>query len=291
MRGTHIRRAGLALAFALAVGCGDDDRSTGSELSRSVVSNVRVVPLTGQFAKRTIQYRITATVSNPGGVVGGTAQLTSGTAQTRRTTAQTGGPVLAKTAITEQNLVGGQLNVVLTLNGLGVGTHHVLFSVIDARGLESNQVPLTLGIRSVPPPRPPPDEPDDTFERTLGATFQHARCTSCHGFEVPNQTGTNHLGRSPVCSNCHSVTGWHAPDASFNLAGLSKTQICNLVKTKQGNNATAIENHLKDDPLIQWAISDAITPDNVQRQKAPPGNLGAWNSLIDDWVDDGLKCN
>jgi hypothetical protein len=117
-----------------------------------------------------------------------------------------------------------------------------------------------IGI-SEPPPPPPPSA---TFGDTVGVTFQHARCTNCHGFNVPNTTGKNHANRPKTCSLCHSVPGWHAPGASFNLAGLSAAQICNLIKTKQGNNAAVIENHLKNDLLIRWSITDGTVLGNLQ---------------------------
>jgi hypothetical protein len=88
------------------------------------------------------------------------------------------------------------------------------------------------------------------------------------------------------------VPGWHAPNATFNLVGLSSNQICQLVKSKQGNNAAVIETHLKDDLLIQWAISDGTVPSGPPAlAKAPPGNLAAWNQRIDQWIDGGLVCN
>jgi hypothetical protein len=277
--------AALVLGLLVA-GCSGDDRGTptGTRLSQSTISNVQIRPLSGQVAGRSVQYQITATVTNPQGLVGGTAQLKPATAQARRNLA-----LEAKTPITQQNVVGDVLRVVLVLVQPPVGTLRFIFSVIDAQGLESNGVLLVIGITA--PSTPPAPEGPSTFVQILGATFQHPRCANCHGFEVPNQTGTDHIGRPPTCNTCHSVPGWHAPDASFNLAGLSKTEICQLIKSKQGNNAGAIETHLKDDPLIQWAISDGTVPGGSVLKTAPPGNLTAWNRRIDRWIDDGLVCN
>jgi hypothetical protein len=269
-------------------GCSDDDHGTptGTRLSQSEISNVQIRPLSGQVAGRNVQYQITATVTNPQGLVGGTAQLKPATAQARRDLA-----LEAKTPITQENVVGDVLRVVLVLVRPPVGTLRLIFSVIDAQGLESNGVPLVIGI-AAPTPTPSVSEGPSTFVQVLGTTFQHPRCTNCHGFQVPNQTGTDHIGRPPTCTTCHTVPGWHAPNATFNLAGLSKNQICQLIKSKQGNNAAVIETHLKDDPLIQWAISDGTVPSGPPAlQKAPPGNLAAWNQRIDQWIDDGLVCN
>jgi hypothetical protein len=289
MRGTSLQRIGpAALVLGLLVaGCGDDDRSTptGTRLSRSAISNVQIQALSGQLARRNMQYQITATVTNPQGLVGGTAQLKPATVEARR-----GLALEAKTPIMQQNVVENVLRVVLVLVQPPVGTLQFIFSVIDAQGLESNGVPLV--IRILAPPTSPASESPSTFVQVLGATFQHPRCMNCHGFQVPNQTGTDHIGRPSTCDTCHTVPGWHAPNATFNLAGLSKNQICHLVKSKQGNNAAVIETHLKDDPLIQWAISDGTVPSGPPAlEKAPPGNLAAWNQRIDRWIDDGLVCN
>lgn len=306
MRGTSLRRIGpaaLVLGLLMA-GCSDDDHSTptGTRLSQSEISNVQIRPLSGQVAGRNVQYQITATVTNPQGLVGGTAQLkpATATAQARRDLA-----LEAKTPITQENVVGDVLRVVLVLVRPPVGTLRFIFSVIDAQGLESNGVPLVIGI-AAPPPTPPESDGESggkrqdapgrsspsTFVQLLGATFQHPRCTNCHGFQVPNQTGTDHIGRPPTCTTCHTVPGWHAPNATFNLAGLSKNQICQLIKSKLGNNAAVIETHLKDDPLIQWAISDGTVPSGPPAlTKAPPGNLAAWNVRIHRWISDGLVCN
>ena len=289
MRGTSLRRIGpAALVLGLLVaGCSDDDRSTptGTRLSQSEISNVQIRALSGQVARRTMQYQITATVTNPQGLVGGAAQLEPATAQARR-----GLALEAKTPITQENVAGNVLRVVLVLVQPPVGTLRFIFSVIDAQGLESNGVPLVIRIAA--PPKSPESEGPSTFVQLLGATFQHPRCMNCHGFEAGNQTGMDHIGRPPTCTTCHTVPGWHAPDDTFDLAGLSKNQICQLIKSKQGNNAAAIETHLKDDPLIQWAISDGTVPSGPPAlAKAPPGNLAAWNQRIDQWIDDGLVCN
>lgn len=291
MRRTMLRRARpLALALGLmVVGC-DHDRSspTQAALSQSVVSNVRVRPLTGQFSDRNVQYRFTATVTNPEGLVGGRAQLKTSTAEARRLSPA--GPVVAQAPITEPNLVGSELRVTLGFDHPPVGNMRLLFLVVDARGRESNAVPVELGI--TPPPPPPPPPPPATFGETVGATFEHPRCTNCHGFKIPNTTGQHHVARPPNCSLCHTVSGWHAPAASFSFAGLSRAQICSLIKSKLGNNAAAIEDHLKNDSLVQWAINDGTVLGNLQPGgKAPPGNLGTWNQRVEQWTGDGLRCD
>jgi hypothetical protein len=288
MLSRRLRPAALALGLVLA-GCSDDDGPTSASLSQTVVSNVQVRALTAQLAGRNVQYQITATVTHPEGVVGGTAQLKSATAEARKGRAQPGA-VVASTPVGQQNVVGTELRVTMTLVQPPAGTLQLVFSVVDARGLESNGVPLVLGIGSAPS-TPPASPSIATFVETLGATFQHPRCTNCHGFQIPNQAGINHIGRPPTCSNCHTVPGWHAPDASFSLAGLSKLQICQLIKSKMNNSGPALEHHLTTDPLVQWAIIDGLEPGNLQLPKAPPRNLATWNDRVEQWVDDGLKCD
>ena len=293
MRDMLFRLAGLAvpLLALMTQGCHSDRHSpTSASPSQSVISDIQIRPLTGQFSDRNVQYRITANVTNPEGLVGGTAELKAGTAEARRKSLREGGAVVAQTPIKGSDLSGNQLHVTLSFNHPPVGVMHLLFLVVDANGLESNAVPLVIGIDEPPPP-PPPPPPAATFGETLGATFQHPRCTNCHGFNVPNTTGLNHAARPPTCSLCHTVPGWHAPGASFNLAGLSPSQICNLVKTKQGNNPTVIQNHLKTDSLIHWAITDGVVEGKLQPGgTAPPGNASTWNQNIDRWIQDGLNC-
>jgi hypothetical protein len=300
--------AGLTLGWVL-VGCGDDNHRspTGPSTSQSVISNLKIRPLTGEFSDRNVQYLITTTVTNPAGVVGGTAQLkTAATAEVRRRTAALVGQVVSKAPIAAQNVVGDQLRVTLGFNRPPVGVMHLDFSVVDARGLESNAIPLVIGIAeppppppeppSPPPPRPPspppPPKPGPSFAETVGRTFQHPRCVNCHGFKVPNTTGNNHVARPTTCSSCHTVPGWGAPPSSLSLAGKSLSQICNQVKVSRGNNAALIDEHLKHDALILWAISDGTVLGNLRPGgKAPPGDVGAWSSLVTQWTGGGLRCD
>src|SRR5215813_6406318 len=87
MPSTLFRRAGLAalLLGPMLHGCDNDHHSpTSAALSQSVISDVQIRPLTGQFSDRNVQYRITSNVTNPEGLVGGTAELKTSTAETRR---------------------------------------------------------------------------------------------------------------------------------------------------------------------------------------------------------------
>lgn len=292
MTRTRIWRAALAalVLVPVVVGCDNSD-PTGPATSQSVISNVQVRPLTGQFSNRLVQYRITSTATNPAGLVGGVAQLkTAALPQARRSMAAIVGQVVAKAPVTANDVVGTELRVVLEFNRPPVGVMHLNFSVVDAQGLETNEIPLVIGIDKPPPPPPPPPAPP-SFAQTIGPTFLHPRCTNCHGFQVPNAIGTAHVGRPPTCSLCHTVPNWHAPAPSFDLAGKSLPQICEMAKSTQGNNPAVIDNHLKNDTLIQWAINDATVLGNLQPGgKAPPGALGPWNDLINQWIAGGMSC-
>ena len=287
----RIGPAGLALVLAM-VACSDSNKSpTAPQTSDSVISNLQIRPLTGQFSNRTVQYRITTTVTNPEGVVGGTAQLkTTAVAERRKQTSVREDQAVVKTAIVAQNVVGDQLSVTLAFDHPSVGIMRLTYSVLDARGLETNGIPLVIGIDEPPPPPPPPLGP--SFAETIGPTFLHPRCTNCHGFNVPNVVGIQHIARPPTCSLCHLVPTWGAPAASFDLASKSLSQICDMIKVTKNNSAVVIGDHLKSDPLIQWAIIDGTVEGNLQPGgKAPPKNLGIWNGLVDQWIGGGLRCD
>jgi hypothetical protein len=130
--------------------------------------------------------------------------------------------------------------------------------------------------------------------RDLGRTFLHPRCTTCHGFHVPNANGQNHIndGRAAQpCSNCHTIPGWHAPPASFDLASKSLGEICDFVKDHVNNDPVLMANHLKGDPLILWAVGDAVLFGTLRPGgKAPPGDLDIWFDRIDRWTAAGMPC-
>src|SRR5262245_33551464 len=279
--------AGLALV-GLLVGCGEDHhRSPTGSTSASVISNLKVRPLTAQFSDRNVQYQIITTVTNAEGLVGGTAQLkTVPTAEVRKGEAAVSGQVVSKSPITAQNVAGNELRVTLGFNHPPVGVLPLNFSVVDAGGRESNSIPLVIGIENPPPPPPPPLPP--SFAQTVGPSFLHPRCTNCHGFKVPNVIGTNHVARPPTCSLCHTVPGWGAPPSNLSLAGKSLSQICNQVKVSRNNDAALIDEHLKHDPLVLWAISDGTVEGTLQPGgKAPPADVGVWQTRAGQWTGGG----
>ena len=285
---------GLAFAWVLA-GCGEDNHRspTGPATSPSVISNLRIRPLTAQLSNRNVQYQIITNVTSAEGLVGGTAQLkTAATAEVRKGEAAVPGQVVSKSPITAQNVVGDELRVSLGFDHPPAGVRRLEFSVVDAGGRESNSIPLTIGIENPPPPPPPPPPLPPSFAETVGPSFLHPRCTNCHGFKVPNVTGTNHVARPPTCSLCHTVAGWGAPPSNLSLAGKSLSQICNQVKVSRNNNAALIDEHLKHDLLILWAISDGTVLGNLQPGgKAPPADVGLWQSRAGQWTGGGLRCD
>jgi hypothetical protein len=130
--------------------------------------------------------------------------------------------------------------------------------------------------------------------RDMARTFLHPRCTTCHGFHVPNQNGQNHIddGRAAQpCSNCHSIPGWHAPPAQFDLASKSIDEICAFVTDHVAHDPLLMKHHLTEDPLILWAVGDAVLFGNLRPGgKAPPGDLDIWFDRIDRWAAAGLPC-
>jgi len=126
---------------------------------------------------------------------------------------------------------------------------------------------------------------------TLKETFQHARCTTCHGFSAASSTKPGHS--TSGCTGCHSsaavgVSNWHAPAASFDLRGKTDAQLCAMAKTAPAGKTVA--QHLKNDELIKWAISDGRVPNGTTLQKAPPANLTTWNQRVDAWIAGGMLC-
>ena len=119
-------------------------------------------------------------------------------------------------------------------------------------------------------------------------TFMSAKCQDCHAFDTGNAIAQKHvdLGRSEEgelsrgCAECHSVPGWRAPFRSFSFSGLSAQEMCIASKNKFGGDVQALQNHLLNSELIQWAIL----------RGAPPGDLGTWSAWINDWVGNGASC-
>jgi hypothetical protein len=143
------------------------------------------------------------------------------------------------------------------------------------------------------------------FSTTVWQTFQHDRCMACHAMAWNNPTGAaatarqNHLNRGLTsaqilsgqgCSNCHTITGWRAPEPSKNVnwAGKSATDTCKMARDRFASIST-MQRHLKDDKPVQWAINDATVQGNPLA-KATPQSLSTWNQKVDEWANGGMGC-
>lgn len=127
-----------------------------------------------------------------------------------------------------------------------------------------------------------------TFTELLLPTYQHPRCTNCHGVNASPSTKPNHHVGS-TCSTCHSLGGasnWHAPPATMDFRNKTAAQMCQMTKTLSIN----IANHLTNDSLILWAVNSGAVPGSAL-PKAPPSSTSAWHERVEAWLAGGQNCN
>jgi hypothetical protein len=298
----------------VAAGCGGGGHSSPS--TSATLTRFQIRPLTAEVNDRTVQWKLTAHVTGPGKVSEGHLRVKPAGAALKpgpgRLPARQGSSRRVTPAETTCSL-DGECTVELTrttcasehecdVEGVwrvdrppsGRYERRVAFVAPDAA--TSNEITFVVDVKDAPaaaappPPSAPPPAPP-SFAETIGASFRHPRCSNCHGFQVPNVVGRVHFNRPTTCSGCHPVPGWHAPAASFALTSKSFRQICEMVKISRANDAARIEEHLKHDSLILWAITNGIVEGALQPGGlAPPGDLGAWYSRIDQWMRGGMSC-
>jgi len=129
------------------------------------------------------------------------------------------------------------------------------------------------------------------FTALLGATFAHPRCQNCHGFDEGNQLTVIHENRPTNCSECHRPPGWRAAFKSFSFTGQNSNEICVGIKNKFGGDAGAVGAHMQSSLLIQWGLEPIPPMLTPPAGGAPPGNIAAFNALVDQWVANGASCN
>lgn len=168
-----------------------------------------------------------------------------------------------------------------------------------------------------------PVVPGPDFTTMMLPTFRHNRCINCHGMTSKNENYRRHveigrfssqsdsrietfLGTSTNCSNssCHmpadTPPNWRAPNRNHNWTVNESSQvICDRIKrnkniTTNGSLTEEMKNrmkdHLKDDDLIQWAVTSGFT-NATDLGEAPPGNQADWDALVNAWVNGGMNCN
>lgn len=158
-----------------------------------------------------------------------------------------------------------------------------------------------------------------TFASTLLPTFRHARCVNCHAVVADNYqraTATNpnrglpsthpEVNTGTNCAGCHDDTllpsqgnlrpAWHAPPANMDFRNRSDMSLC-LAGQLTGTLARTVLEHLTEDRLILWAVGDGRRPraaDGSTLQPlplAPPMTIAQWRTLVQQWINGGMRCN
>lgn len=146
------------------------------------------------------------------------------------------------------------------------------------------------------------------FSALLAATFRHDRCVQCHGGK---NIAAHQQDKGSNCASCHTQSNtyktgnldvnWHAAPSHMSFVGKTNSQLCNLAKTPPPSASSAncgttstpgrIRCHLKQDPLVLWAVDSGRLPDNINRTKAPPSSQATWKQRVDQWVNGGMNCD
>jgi hypothetical protein len=154
-------------------------------------------------------------------------------------------------------------------------------------------------------PTPPP--PAITFNTHLLPVFQSERCMRCHEAYLNRPQPAWHTNGSTSwppagsCVGCHSATragvaGWQGPaNNAIEFRNRSPQQLCQMAKTGTTSHPQW-QQHLKEDPLILWAIATARVPApgsgtaSQTLQRAFNGSTQQWINLINQWSDAGAPC-
>lgn len=148
---------------------------------------------------------------------------------------------------------------------------------------------------------------------SLADTFRNPRCVNCHALVPSNFSfpsfGVSHpvsvtaqTNNNPTanCTGCHSRpvlntqvgpthTRWHGP-SGMDFRGLGNQQLCQ--RARGSGNGQAVLQHLLEDELILWAVSDGVLPAGARGGgAAQPGSISAWRNLVQAWVNAGMPCS
>ena len=143
------------------------------------------------------------------------------------------------------------------------------------------------------------------------AVMQHPRCMNCHRVSVPRirdnarrhvprvRSGNDGRGEGGVrCAICHKDTNndrtripgapdWRMPPYSMSWDGLHPADICDNLKDKAmngGRDLRALQRHLKDDKLVQWAWRPG------RGRSTPPVSRRQFFASFATWSDNGAPC-
>jgi hypothetical protein len=136
---TLVWYAGLAAALVVIASCngnGGGGGTTGTSANAPVVTNFQIRPLTPEVTGRTVEWMVTATVTDPNNdVLGGRAEMRV------TATGQTIGATIDNTFLN-----GNRLAIVFFINDPPPGRIDLVASVVDAAGNRSNEIPLFVTI-------------------------------------------------------------------------------------------------------------------------------------------------
>ena len=163
---------------------------------------------------------------------------------------------------------------------------------------------------------------------TVGTTFEpvaqvllHPRCLNCHTVsDYPRQGDDRHpheflVARGPDdrgaygerCNECHQgqnqvngvpgAQGWRLAPLTMaweseSGTALSAASLCRrlLDKSHNGNRTLAqLEQHLKTEPLVQWAWAPGHTVEGARRE-SPPLTYEQFLGAFQGWKDAGAPC-
>jgi hypothetical protein len=153
------------------------------------------------------------------------------------------------------------------------------------------------------------------FEQ-IASVMRHPRCLNCHsGQAFPRQGNGGEAHRFNVrrgnenrgvaalhCSACHQsrnqatsgapgAPGWQLAPAVMGWEGLSSGAICRALSDPARGNMTSAElvEHLRTDPLVQWAFTPGRDPHGIART-VPPMSHASFLALMQQWRDSGAQC-
>lgn len=152
------------------------------------------------------------------------------------------------------------------------------------------------------------------FEQ-IASVMRHPRCLNCHSGQAFPRQGNGEAHRFNVrrgsenrgvaalpCSTCHQsrnqtasgvpgAPGWQLAPAVMGWEGLSSGAICRALSDPARGNMTPAQlvEHLRTDPLVQWAFAPGRDPHGIARA-APPMSHAGFLALVQQWRDSGAQC-
>jgi hypothetical protein len=153
-------------------------------------------------------------------------------------------------------------------------------------------------------------ESERAFAR-IAEVLRHPRCMNCHpSGDFPRQTDDRHRHRMLVargaddrgtpamrCATCHQsvntadgrVPGaphWHLAPRNMGWEGLGDGELCRALtdpKRNGGRSVAALEKHMTEDALVQWAW-------NPGPRSSPSLSQTEFHDVVRRWAGSGAVC-